>query len=68
MDPTNDPSLRSFVPVSPESDFPIQNLPYGVFVRRPGAAPAIGVAIGELVLDLSVLEGHGLLHLPSLPK
>ena len=27
----NDPTLRSFLPVNPTSDFPIQNLPYGVF-------------------------------------
>ena len=31
MNPTNDPSLRSWVPVPPDSDFPIQNLPFGVF-------------------------------------
>ena len=36
----NDPKLRSFIPVDPASDFPIQNLPYGVFSakRRPRAA------------------------------
>ena len=27
----NDPMLRSFIDVDPSSDFPIQNLPYGVF-------------------------------------
>ena len=27
----NDPKLRSFIAVDPSSDFPIQNLPYGVF-------------------------------------
>ena len=31
MSHPNDPALRSFVPVDPASDFPIQNLPYGVF-------------------------------------
>src|SRR5690242_6414446 len=65
MDPTNDPSLRSFVPVAPESHFPIQNLPYGVF-RRPGEAPCVGVAIGDLVLDLALLEQENLLDVPSL--
>src|SRR5438034_7639191 len=59
MNPTNDPSLRSWVPVPPDSDFPIQNLPFGVFRRRTGAEPVIGVAIGEHVLDLSVLEAAG---------
>jgi fumarylacetoacetase len=60
MNPTNDPALRSFVPVPPESHFPIQNLPFGVFLRRAGGGPAVGVAIGEHVLDLAALEAHGL--------
>ena len=58
MESTTDPQLRSFVDVSADSDFPIQNLPYGVF--RPGAeSPRVGVRIGEFVLDLSVLEEEG---------
>jgi fumarylacetoacetase len=48
----NDPTLRSFIPVDPTSDFPIQNLPYGVFSAKDGLAPRIGVAIGDYVLDL----------------
>ena len=48
----NDPALRSFIPVDPASDFPIQNLPYGVFSARDGLAPRVGVAIGDYVLDL----------------
>src|ERR1700728_4047611 len=55
MSGPNDPALRSFVPVDPASDFPIQNLPYGVFSAR-GLAPRIGVAIGDYVLDLWELE------------
>jgi fumarylacetoacetase len=56
----NDPSLRSFVDVAPESHFAIQNLPFGVF-RRDAREPRIGVAIGDLVLDLAELAGAGLL-------
>src|SRR3954469_18768792 len=52
----NDPKLRSFIPVDPSSDFPIQNLPYGVFSARDGLAPRVGVAIGDYVLDLWELE------------
>ncbi|SHI17139.1 fumarylacetoacetase [Bradyrhizobium erythrophlei] len=52
----NDPTLRSFVPVDPASDFPIQNLPYGVFSTTDGLAPRVGVAIGDHVLDLWELE------------
>src|SRR6201982_313621 len=54
----NDPKLRSFVDVSPTSDFPIQNLPYGVFSAR-GLASRVGVAIGDYVLDLWELEQDG---------
>lgn len=51
---------ESFVPVSLKSPFPIQNLPYGVFTYRGGAA-RIGVAIGEYVLDLTTLQKKGIL-------
>ncbi len=52
----NDPSLRSFIPVDAASDFPIQNLPYGVFSTAALPAPRVGVAIGDYVLDLRELE------------
>jgi fumarylacetoacetase len=61
MNPTNDPALRSFIPTTPESHFPIQNLPYGVFRRRGGWESSVGVAIGDAVLDLTLLEERGLL-------
>jgi fumarylacetoacetase len=66
MDPTTDPALRSWANVPPDSHFPIQNLPFGVFRRRTGGPATVGVAIGEQVLDLSVLERHGLLDGPVL--
>lgn len=56
----NDPSLRSFIEIDPTSDFPIQNLPYGVFSTNDGLAPRAGVAIGDYVLDLWELEQDGL--------
>jgi fumarylacetoacetase len=55
----NDPALRSFVDVDPASDFPIQNLPYGVFSSKDHLAPRVGVAIGDHVLDLRELEQDG---------
>lgn len=62
----NDPGLKSWVEVRPGSDFPIQNLPFGVFqnVRREHRA---GVAIGDSIVDLSFLHEKGFfdeLHLP----
>lgn len=63
MNPTNDPALRSWVPVAADSHFPIQNLPYGVF-RPKNEAPRIGVAIGEFVFDLSVVWDRFLCNMP----
>jgi fumarylacetoacetase len=62
----NDPKLRSFIDVEPTSDFPIQNLPYGVFSSKDGRAPRVGVAIGEYVLDLWELEQDGRLDVGEL--
>jgi fumarylacetoacetase len=61
----NDPRLRSFVDVKPDSDFPIQNLPYGVFSTVAEPTPRVGVAIGDQVLDLVVLQKAKLLDLPD---
>lgn len=52
--------MRSFIPVEPSNHFPIQNLPYGIFrLRDNSGKPRVGTAIGEYVLDLSVLEEEG---------
>lgn len=37
---------------APDSDFPIQNLPFGVFHRRGSTHARVGVAIGDMVLDI----------------
>jgi fumarylacetoacetase len=67
MNPTNDPALRSFIPVPEDSHFPIQNLPYGVFTRREEGRPHIGVAIGDQILDLTVLAERGKMGIPAPP-
>ena len=59
MSHPNDPALRSFVPVDAASNFPIQNLPYGVFSTVTSPARRVGVAIGNYVLDLRELEEDG---------
>src|SRR4029077_15106019 len=51
-------ALRSFIEIAPDSHFPLENLPFGVFKPREGPA-RIGVALGEDVVDLSVLEEAG---------
>lgn len=52
--------MQSFIHVDSKSHFSIQNLPYGVFrLKQNNASARIGVAIGEYILDLAVLEKHG---------
>jgi fumarylacetoacetase len=54
--------MKSWIPVLPESHFPIQNIPLGIFSRiSDGSRPRAGAAIGEFVLDLALLADQGLL-------
>jgi fumarylacetoacetase len=64
MQSTTDPNLRSFVEYQEDSHFPIQNLPFGVFEEQ-GITRA-GVRIGDMVLDLALLEKRGCF--PTLPE
>lgn len=50
----------------PEAEFPLNNLPCGVFAR-PGEEPRCGMAIGDFVLDVTALEEEGLLVLDGGP-
>jgi fumarylacetoacetase len=59
----NDPLLTSFVPVEPDCHFPIQNLPLAIFSSPAVPAPRAGVAIGEMILDLAVLERNRILQI-----
>ncbi|HEY8612219.1 MAG TPA: fumarylacetoacetase [Roseomonas sp.] len=53
-DATHDPALRSWVgSANGHADFPIQNLPLGIFTPPGGGAARAGVAIGDRILDLS---------------
>lgn len=62
IDATHDPKRRSWVESANDgaTDFPIQNLPFGVF-RRGGSAEVarVGVAIGEMILDVSAATRLG---------
>jgi fumarylacetoacetase len=69
IDATHDPNLRSWVESANEAktDFPIQNLPLGVFQHLGSAeTPHIGVAIGNQILDLAACHTLGLLD--ALPE
>jgi fumarylacetoacetase len=54
IDATHDPVLQSWVESAnrPDSDFPIQNLPYATFARKGHEHTRLGIAIGEMVLDV----------------
>ena len=52
----------SWVEVPPGSDFPLENLPYGAFVRPGDPAARIGVAIGTQILDVRRVAESGLLQ------
>jgi len=58
----NDPARKSFVNVPENSDFPIQNLPFGIFNTADDATKRIGVALGESVIDLAALAELGYLN------
>jgi fumarylacetoacetase len=69
IDSTHSPNLRSWVESAnqPDTDFPIQNLPFGVFQRQGSTdSPRIGVAIGDQILDLTACYTVGLLE--ALPE
>ena len=68
---TIDKNLTSFIDIAADSDFSIHNLPYGIFSDAKDVTGnnnrRAGVAIGEHVLDLSILEAEGLLSLAGGP-
>lgn len=63
----NHPSLKSWVEVPKGSDFPIQNLPFGIFKTKYLSAVA-GVAIGNHIIDLVYLHENGYLDGLGLPS
>ena len=64
----NNPKLKSFISVSANNHFPIQNLPFGVFSTADNSQRRMGVAIGEFVLDIAACIENGLLDNTPLKK
>ena len=58
---TLDPQRKSWIDSAndPHGDFPIQNLPFGVFSDAGNAQPRVGVAVGDLIADLAALHDAG---------
>jgi len=53
-------TMKSFIEIKSNSDFPIQNLPYGIFYTSENHSKRAGTAIGEYILDLDAAEKNGL--------
>lgn len=61
--------MESFIPIAPNSDFPLNNLPYGACKLRSDAAKTrLFVAIGDHVVDLGQLQDAGCFSGPILSK
>ncbi|MBI2968098.1 MAG: fumarylacetoacetase [Bacteroidetes bacterium] len=59
--------MKSWLEISSKSDFSIHNLPFGIF-RHKKSIPHAGVAIGDYVIDLSVLFDQGSLKKEGIKK
>jgi fumarylacetoacetase len=61
MNETHNPNLTSWISSAnlPGSDFPIQNLPFGVFKRNKTGLQHVGVAIGDQILDITAARNEG---------
>lgn len=62
--PANNPALKSWVAVAQNSDFPIQNLPFGI-IKNDQLSPRVASRIGDFVIDLKTLFVLG--YLENLP-
>lgn len=65
----------SLIEISPDSDFPVQNLPYGIFSTKENPSPRVCTRLGDFVIDLAMLDEENIFdkqyHLfnePSLNK
>ena len=59
MDETHDSKLKSWIEVNKDSDFPIQNIPFGVYSPKEGGELHVATAIGDYVIDLAYLDEAG---------
>ena len=51
----NDPTRKSWLPVEKNTDFPIQNIPFGVFLTKDDVI-TIGTRIGDFAIDMGALQ------------
>jgi len=59
MDETHDSKLKSWIDVDKNSDFPIQNIPFGIYSPKEGGDLHVATAIGDYLIDLAYLDDAG---------
>jgi len=59
MDETHDSKLKSWIDVDKNSDFPIQNIPFGIYSPKEGGDLHVATAIGDYLIDLAHLDDAG---------
>lgn len=60
----NNPALKSWLEVPTDSDFPIQNIPFGI-MRAEHKSPRMATIIGDTVIDLAALAAWGFMSVPG---
>ncbi|MES2131425.1 MAG: fumarylacetoacetase, partial [Bacteroidota bacterium] len=63
----NNPQLKSWIATTSDSDFPIQNLPFGIYTDKSVRHHACS-AIGDYIIDLYELTNQGYLSALDIPK
>ena len=63
LNETHDPALNSWVDSAnePDTDFPVQNLPFGVYTDPKSGAGKVGIAIGDMILDITAARAKGVI-------
>lgn len=64
----NNPKLTSFIDIPKGHDFPIQNLPFGIFSDQKNTKKRVGVAIGNFILDLEKVSELKLIDDQCIPQ
>ncbi|NNE30024.1 MAG: fumarylacetoacetase [Saprospiraceae bacterium] len=67
MNNPNDPEITSWLPVGPDSDFPIQNIPFGI-VKTKNGGPRVASRIGNFAIDLLRVSELGFFSDFDIPK
>jgi fumarylacetoacetase len=63
----NDPHLKSWLYIESGSDFPIQNIPFGIFKPKNRTNPRVGTRLGNFVIDLAAIAELGYFKTEGIP-